>query len=1164
MPRHPPRTRTTGGRRRSVAPPGPWLLCLVLAGAVRTAAARGSSFGLGPARAAYPPRLGDAVSTRARHVDTDASGLQHAGSVLWRLRGGGLVDAATKIEFDDSIGDDLHLLGVGVRKKGPIKVYSVGAYASRVVKESLAGLSKNDKTGALSTLRETIQSSGSGVSFVLKMNFKVGAEKMADAIAESVHPRTSDGDGVEALKRLIADGVSSKGAATPGTLIRFDCGPKGVAVSVDGTAVGEAPGSLSGALAAVFLDDDGVSPPLRESVVENCCGVAVAAAGSADSSGEKGAASIESLESQLGPIKDAATGISFGPKLEDGMYLAGCGVRKKGPIKVYSIAMYSSPNVLAAVSSGKMNEAARTERTSFVLEMTFNVAAEKIAAAIAESIRPRYSGSASDVEALEALIVEGVNKKGGTADKGTTFRFDCTADGVGVSVDGSEEGTASFNGLGAALVDVFTDDKAVSPAFVSSCGENWGSPARSALASSLAAACDDPDAKKAAKRTKGKAAASAGGAGDDEYAKLNAIESMLKPIREKTTGVEFAPKLDDGLYLIGAGARSKTFVKLYAVSIYGSPAVLHAISKFEPGDGQRREAALALRNTARAFGNFDSFSPTTSVVMEMILRADAKTVSGAIADSVRTRYGGAPDDVSELEGLIAEGLGRRKGAVTKGTKLRFDCSESGVAVSVDGAFVGVASFKGLATAFVDVYMDERAVSPGLIDSCLDSWRGRDAAELSARLLEEHARVTKAMGRPRGDPRVQLKTDPSSIPMKSLLSKHYLNVPALDKGKTLLGLTEQDRQRRVAVYGKNELDQPPQRSLLSFILEQFDDKLVRILLAVALVSAFFGLLELKDEMGDVAGQLLHHVLGLFHGEAGGPSKSSASIAKEVVNEATTIVTGQSGGETKLHKIGIKHVIEALVEPIVITTILVINALVGGYQSLDASKGISALKSMQADKAVVRVSSGDRSTFDEVEVDSSTLVPGDTVVLSIGEKIPADVRLVSVSTSTFTVDEACLTGESDSVAKTPYRGDPAKDPAPEGGSGSMGEFASGMLYGGTVITSGKGLGVVVRTGMSTEMGKVRARFFQADLSTFPRSHGICRRGRFKRESRTRLRMKTRNEHPWVSSSTSSAICYPTSSGAYASQSGWRASPDFTIPCSSHPSRGRCTMRRSPWLW
>ena len=60
--------------------------------------------------------------------------------------------------------------------------------------------------------------------------------------------------------------------------------------------------------------------------------------------------------------------------------------------------------------------------------------------------------------------------------------------------------------------------------------------------------------------------------------------------------------------------------------------------------------------------------------------------------------------------------------------------------------------------------------------------------------------------------------------------------------------------------------------------------------------------------------------------------------------------------------------------------------------------------------------------------------------MGQKIPADIRLVSVATSTVTVDEACLTGESVSVAKMPYQG-VEKDLA---GSGfTMGAHATGML-------------------------------------------------------------------------------------------------------------------------
>ena len=569
-------------------------------------------------------------------------------------------------------------------------------------------------------------------------------------------------------------------------------------------------------------------------------------------------------------------------------------------------------------------------------------------------------------------------------------------------------------------------------------------------------------------------------------AKLRSVESKLKPIKDSTTGVSFDPKLDDGLYLIGAGSRTKAIVKLYAVALYGSPSVINAISSFKPGEEQRREAALALRNAARTFGTFDSFSPTTSLVLEMVFKADAKTVAEAIADSVKQRYGGSQSDVKEFESLIFEGIKSQKGQATKGTILRFDCSEDGVSVSIDEAVQGTAKFKGLASAMVDVYMDEKAVSPQLVDSCLNTWRGKQ--ELSSSLLQEHVNVIKLLGQPKGDPRQLLKSDPSSIPLKSLLSNHYLSVPqSNDKGKTLLGLSREERENRLFVYGPNELEQPPERSLISYIIEQFDDKLVRILLVVAVVSAFFGLLELKDEMSEWGSHLIHMVLKfVHHGDDSHASTSSSpaastKIAEQVVNEAKNIISGAPTDEASSTAatpipFSFAHILEALVEPIVITTILAINALVGGYQSLNASKGISALKSMQAQKAIVKLNSGGDSLSNaavvEEEVDAASLVPGDVVILTVGQKVPADIRLVSVSTSTFTVDEACLTGESDSVAKMPYRGDlsNSNNSQNKGGGSTMGVHATGMLYGGTVITSGKGVGVVVRTAMDTEMGKV----------------------------------------------------------------------------------------------
>ena len=214
----------------------------------------------------------------------------------------------------------------------------------------------------------------------------------------------------------------------------------------------------------------------------------------------------------------------------------------------------------------------------------------------------------------------------------------------------------------------------------------------------------------------------------------------------------------------------------------------------------------------------------------------------------------------ELVAPIAEGIGKKGGRATRGTKLRFDGS-------VDGIVRGAARSKGLAGAFVDVYLDEQAVSPALVGSCLEAWRGEDARRLAASLLEEHVdgEGVVASPRPRGDPRLRLKTDPGSVALKSLLSKHYLGVPTADKGKMLLGLSQRERVHRLQfIYGPNELEQPPERSFVSYITAQFDDKLVRILLVVALVSAFFGLLELNEEMGAWASHAFQGLTQVLHG------------------------------------------------------------------------------------------------------------------------------------------------------------------------------------------------------------------------------------------------------------------------------------------------------------
>lgn len=203
--------------------------------------------------------------------------------------------------------------------------------------------------------------------------------------------------------------------------------------------------------------------------------------------------------------------------------------------------------------------------------------------------------------------------------------------------------------------------------------------------------------------------------------RCDAIEAMSMPIKDKATGVSFDPKLDDGLYLVGVGVRKKAIINVYAVGVYSSPSAMEALSGYPKGK-QKLEAQTALNNAARTFS---ASSPKTSFVLEMTFNADAATIAGAIAESIKPRYDGSDADVKVLETLIVDGVKSQGGKANKGTILRFDCSEDGVSVSIDGVVQGTAKFKGLSSSFVDVFLDNKAVSPQLVDSCLNTWCGSD-------------------------------------------------------------------------------------------------------------------------------------------------------------------------------------------------------------------------------------------------------------------------------------------------------------------------------------------------------------------------------------------------------------------------------------------------------
>uniref|UniRef100_A0A7S4N8E4 Chalcone isomerase domain-containing protein n=1 Tax=Odontella aurita TaxID=265563 RepID=A0A7S4N8E4_9STRA len=155
-----------------------------------------------------------------------------------------------------------------------MQVYSVGMYSSTEEEEEGAesAPASDDKDAVMSAIQSKAKSGPT--SFLLKMNFKVGAEKIASSLAESVAPRHSSAGEVEDLKKKIFDGVSatSKGAATKGTEFQFDCTEEGISVTVDGKSQGTIPSAgLGKAFCDVYLDDNGVSPALKDSCVENFC-----------------------------------------------------------------------------------------------------------------------------------------------------------------------------------------------------------------------------------------------------------------------------------------------------------------------------------------------------------------------------------------------------------------------------------------------------------------------------------------------------------------------------------------------------------------------------------------------------------------------------------------------------------------------------------------------------------------------------------------------------------------------------------------------------------------------------------------------------------------------------------------------------------------------------
>ncbi|WP_125546030.1 cation-translocating P-type ATPase [Levilactobacillus lindianensis] len=167
---------------------------------------------------------------------------------------------------------------------------------------------------------------------------------------------------------------------------------------------------------------------------------------------------------------------------------------------------------------------------------------------------------------------------------------------------------------------------------------------------------------------------------------------------------------------------------------------------------------------------------------------------------------------------------------------------------------------------------------------------------------------------------------------------------------------------------------------------------------------------------------------------------------------------------------------VVDAVIILIVVVLNAIFGVFQEAKAEEAINALKEMSAPNATIR------RDGQVMTVKSDELVVGDIVLLEAGDIIPADLRLLDVAS--LKVEESALTGESVPVEKAAAV--LTGDDLPIGDRHNMAFMNSNVTY-------GRATGVVVATGMQTEVGRIAGMIEAADETTTPLQANLTQLGK-----------------------------------------------------------------------
>jgi len=252
------------------------------------------------------------------------------------------------------------------------------------------------------------------------------------------------------------------------------------------------------------------------------------------------------------------------------------------------------------------------------------------------------------------------------------------------------------------------------------------------------------------------------------------------------------------------------------------------------------------------------------------------------------------------------------------------------------------------------------------------------------------------------------------------STSFENVENLMNTSIENGLTESEAQKRIELYGKNELIKEKGKTALQIFIGQFKDFLIYLLIFAIIISVIIGVYE-----------------------ASRPGAESWST------EYT--------------------------DAVVIAAILIVNAVLGFYQEYQAERSLESLKKLAPHFAKVR--RGNRV----LEIAVEEVVPGDIVLFEEGDKFPADIRLYRGFS--LYVDEAILTGESKPVKK---QLNPVEEKMILADRTNLG-------YMNTIITRGNGEGIVIGTGMKTEIGKIAESLQEEEIELSPFQKEVNRFGK-----------------------------------------------------------------------